>query len=317
MSPDGARCPAISVDLASAPVLLRIRHRLVSMIVALPIALWSVVAFTLVRDEGWVETLIRLVLLVAVAVASVWLMAGGFDVRHLGTPTSEVLIRLAGVALVAGVALFLTGDAWVFGGELTKDVSVLKQGLVAAFWLAALGGAVLYRRTAVAPLPSMVTAPSVVAAGPAVSAPAGPAVSGPAGPAVSSPAGPTESAPAGLGLIQRWPHLISGLLIVGPLFVGEALLMLLMAACGSDDSLFFLVLLAILAVPVTLPGLGLVLDRRRRSVPEGAGDQAPGPAGFALAFGTMALVAFAHLVTVFVLMLVATAGYGPGTGTDC
>ncbi len=271
------------------------------MIVALPIALWNVIAFTLVRDEGWVETLIRLVLLVAVAVASVWLMAGGFDVRHLGTPTSEVLIRLAGVALVAGVALFLTGDAWVFGGEPTKDVSVLKQGLVAAFWLAALGGAVLYRRTAVAPLPSTVTAPSVVADGPAVSA----------------PAGPTESAPAGLGLIRRWPHLISGLLIAGPLFVGEALLMLLMAACGSDDSLFFLVLLAILAVPVTLPGLGLVLDRRRRSVPEGAGDQAPGPAGFALAFGAMALVAFAHLVTVFVLMLVATAGYGPGTGTDC
>lgn len=271
------------------------------MIVALPIALWNVVGFALVRDEGWVETQIRLMLLVAVAVASVWLMAGGFDVRHLGTPTSEVLIRLAGVALVAGVALFLTGDAWVFGGEPTKDVSVLKQGLVAAFWLAALGGAVLYRRTAVAPLPSMVTAPSVVAAGPAVSA----------------PAGPTESAPAGLGLIRRWPHLISGLLIAGPLFVGEALLMLLMAACGSDDSLFFLVLLAILAVPVTLPGLGLVLDRRRRSVPEGAGDQAPGPAGFAVAFGTMALAAFVHLVTVFVLMLVATAGYGVGTGTDC
>lgn len=287
MSPDRARCPAISADLASTHVLHRIRHRLVSMIVALPIALWAVLAFALVRDEGWAETLIRLVLLVAVVLASVWLLAGGFDVRHLGTPPAEVLVRLAGVALLAAAALFLTSDAWVFGGQPTKDVPALKQGLVAAVWLAALGGAVAYRRTSVPPAP----------------APPG---------AVASPA-----PPRGLGVIRRWPHLIAGLLIAGPLLVGEGLLLLLLAVCGANNGLLYLALAIVLAVPVTFPGLGLVLDRRRRAVPGDGGGPAPGPAGFAVAFGTMALVAFAHLVVVFVMLLVAATGYGIGTGTDC
>lgn len=264
-----------------------------------PIAPLYIVAFALNRNEGWVESLVRVVLLIVVATAAAYLTAGGFDVRYPASSWFEAGARVAGVALLSAVVLVFTGGTWSFGGEPFNHVAVSTQVAIAALWQGALAAAALYR---------LRSRPSLAAARP-----------DPAGVAAPVPGGPGQ--PTGPGFLLRWSHLVVALVLAGPLLVAEGLLMLIMAACGGDGVVLYLTMLTIVAALGGLPAIGAVLDRRRRSptvdTAGSPGVPAQAQRGPAVAFGTMALAAFAHLVAVFLLLLVATAGYGVGTGTDC
>lgn len=248
------------------------------------------VGFAVNGDDGQGELMIRLVLLLAVALGAVWLVAAGFDARHPASKPLLVLVRLVGVTVVVAIALFATGDPWVFAGEAGSAVSAGEQAVIAGLWLAALGAAFVswHRR-------------------PPVGAPTGPP---PAGVAVSGPA-----PRSGFGAtVRRWPHLITAVALVGPLIMVEAIVAVF-GLCGIDGTPVNLAALLVLMVPIGLPGIGVLRDRQvqRRLETAAAGGGPVAHPGFAVAFGTMVLVAIAHLALLIGLLVLASIGAdGPG-----
>lgn len=250
------------------------------------ILLWLVVGVALDGVEGQGEYLVRLVALLAVTVGAAWLVAAGFDARYPMSNPVLVAVRLAGVAAVAAVALFVVGDPWVFAGESGSAVGVGQQAVIAGLALAALAGAFAFQRR---------RPPAMALAG----APP------PTGPAVAAPP-PTGFRAA----VRRWPHLIVALALVGPLVVFEGLVWLLYTYCGPGGAGSGVVAVLVLALPFGLPGVGVLRDRRWQRQPDGASP------GFAVAFGTVVLVAIVHVGLVFALLAAFAAG-SQSTGNQC
>lgn len=261
----------------------RARHRVVVAVIAGLLSVWTIAGFATTGDDDWIPVMIRLVLLLVVTVATVWLVATGFDARYPAAPPLQVAARLIGVAAVAGIALLIGGDPWVFAGDSGSDVSVTTQATIVVVWLLALGAAFVFRHRR--PAPAAAGEPTV--------------------------AGPP---PTGFrATVRRWSHLVSALLIVGPLVVFEGIVVFLFAYCGAPSELGVpLATLLVLSLPVALPGIGVLRDRQvqRRPGTAVSPSRAVSP-GFAVAFGTMALVAFAHIVLVIGSLVVFATGTDP------
>lgn len=253
---------------------------------ALLASLWLVVGFVAAGDDDQGEFTIRLALLLAVALGTVWLVAAGFDHRHPGSNPMLVAARLLGVTVVAAIALVVTGDPWVFAGDSGSAVSTGEQAVIAGLWLAALGAAANFQRRR-PPVP-----------GPVAAAP-------PTGTAV-----PGRVAPTGLrATVRRWPHLIIAVALVGPMIMIEGIVAVF-GLCGLGGTAVNLAALLVLTVPIGLPGIGVVRDRQlqRRVESAAARGLATPSSGFAVAFGTMVLVAILHLALLIGLLVLAAVG---------
>lgn len=252
---------------------------------ALLALLWLVVGFVADGDDNQGEYMVRLALLLAVAVGTVWLVAAGFDSRHPGSNPVLVAARLLGVLVVAAIALFATGDPWVFAGESGSAVSAGEQAVIAGLWLAALGAAAIFQRR---------PPPATMALGPP-----------PTGTAV-----PGRAAPTGFrATVRRWPHLITAVALVGPMIMIEGIVAIF-GLCGLGGTAVNLAALLVLTVPIGLPGIGVVRDRQlQRRIESAAADGDAGwSTGFAVAFGTMVLVAVLHLALLIGLLVLAAVG---------
>lgn len=236
--------------------------------------------------EGQGQQLVRLVALLTVTVGAVWLVAAGFDARYPVSNPALVVVRLAGVVAVAAVALFALGDPWVFAGESGSDVGVGEQAVITGLGLAALAGAFAFQRR---------RPPAVALAG--APPPTGPAVAGPP--------------PTGFrATVRRWAHLIVALALVGPLVVIEGIVWLLYTYCGPGGAGSGVAAVLVLTLPLGLPGVGVLRDRRWQRRPEA------GSPGFAVAFGTIVLVAIVHGALLFALLAAFAAG-SPADGDRC
>lgn len=250
------------------------------------VVLWLALGLALNGLDGQAEYLVRLVALLAVTVGSVWLVAAGFDARYPASNPALAAVRLAGVVAVAAVALFVVGDPWVFAGESGSAVGVGQQAVIAGLGLAALAAAFAFQRRR----------PSAVALAGAPP-PTGPAVAGPP--------------PTGFrATVRRWPHLIVALALIGPLVVFEGLVWLLYTYCGPGGAGSGVVAVLVLTLPFGLPGVGVLRDRRWQRRPDGISP------GFAVAFGTIVLVAIVHVALLFALLAAFAAG-GQSSGNQC
>ncbi|MEZ5408515.1 MAG: hypothetical protein R2761_10850 [Acidimicrobiales bacterium] len=252
------------------------------------VSLWTVAGFALAGDGDQGELLVRLVAMLAVAAAGVWLVAAGFDARYPASHPGLVAVRLVGVVAAVAVALLVAGDPWVFAGEGGSAVGVDQQVLIAGLALAGLGAAFAYQRR---------RPPAAVPAG---SPPPG-----------GSPApGPVAPGTGFRATLQRWPHLIVALAVVGPLVVFEGIVWLLYTYCGPGGAGSGMVAVLVLTLPFGLPAVGVLRDRQwqRR-----ASDTSP---GFAVAFGTIVVVAIVHLALVFALLALFAVGT-EGSGGRC
>ncbi len=244
------------------------------------------VGLVTVGDEGQGEFMIRLVLLLAVALGTVWLVAAGFDSRHPGSSLSMVAARLLGVTVVTAIALVATGDPWAFAGESDSAMSTGDQAVIAGLWLAALGAAAIFQHR---------RPPATVPMGP---------------PPPTGTAVPGRAAPTGLrATVRRWPHLITAVALLGPLIMIEGIVAVF-GLCGLGGTAVDLAALLVLTVPIGFPGIGVVSDRQlqRRLEAAAAGGDAGWSPGFAVAFGTMVLVAALHLALLIGLLALAALG---------
>lgn len=249
--------------------------------------MWGTLATLGDSDDYQAEFTIRIALLLIVAMATLWLVAAGFDTRHPTSSPPLVLLRLTGLTVIGAIVLFVTGDPWVFAGDSGSAVSTGAQALIAGLWLAALGAAFAYQHR---------TPPVTTALGPP---PTGPAMPGPA-----------VIAPTGLrATVRRWPHLITAVALVGPMIMIEGIVALF-GLCGIEGAAVNLALLLVLTTPIGLPGIGVVRDRQvqRRLESAAARGEAASPPGFAVAFGTMVLAAALHLALLIGLLALAAVG---------
>lgn len=269
---------------------MRARHRLAVAGLVVLVVLWAGVGFAVDGVDGRGGYMIRLLALLSVALGTVWLVAAGFDVRYPGSPPVLVAVRLVGVTVVGSIALFITGDPWVFAGESGSAVSGGQQVAVAGLWLAALGAALVFQRRGL---------PVAAASGPPPPPTVGAAVPGLPAPAAGFRA-----------TVRRWPHLIAGVALVGPLLVVEGIVAVL-GSCGlGGTAAVNLMALLVLTLPIGLPGIGVLRDRQlQRGLAAAAAHGGPAPSpGFAVAFGTMVLVAIVHRALLIGLVALAAAG---------